>query len=188
MDWTRLSVAWKLLLNKERRNKNENLWRFRFEKIRESCELDFAHYTYGKGQCSCCYGPLDMPKRYWRNGKKPIRVYFSGNEKEGGAFHYELDGQKVDTKSITYILFKNACNGSGRIKNKDQVIENHTCITYHFRDTEQKEQFCKELAEQLGNDYVVAVPQKDSFCIIIYTADEFKHQEIKKDYYTLNSK
>ncbi len=158
------------------------------KKLREFCELDFAHYTYRKGQCSCCYGPLDMSKRYWRNGKKPIPVYTSGNEKDGGTFHYELDGKKVDTNKITYILFKNACNGRGRIKNKEQYITNHTCIEYHFKDTQQKEQVCRELMAQLDNDYVVAVPKDDNYCIIIYTADELNYQELKKNYYTLNSK
>lgn len=157
------------------------------KKIRESCKLDFAHYTYGKGQCSCCYGPLDMAKRYWHNSQKPIQVYTSGNEQDGGTFHYELDGKKVDTKSITYILFKNACNGSGRIKNKEQYIENYTCIEYHFQDTEQKEQFCKELAEQLDSDYVVAVPKDNSSCIIIFTTDKIENynEKIKKNYYVL---
>ena len=41
---------------------------------------------------------------------------------------------------------------------------------------------------QLDNDYVVAVPKDDNYCIIIYTADELNYQELKKNYYTLNSK
>ena len=155
--------------------------------IRESCDLDFAHYTYGRGQCSCCYGPLDMARRYWRNGKKPIPIYTSGNEKDGGTFYYVLDGQKVNTNDITYILFKNARNGSGRIKSKDQVIENYTCIEYQFKNTQQKEQVCRELMSQLDNDYIVAVPKHDSRCTIIYTADKIKHyaEDFEQNYYTL---
>lgn len=26
------------------------------KKIREDNDLDFAHFTYQKGMCSCCYG------------------------------------------------------------------------------------------------------------------------------------
>ena len=38
------------------------------KKIREDNDLDFAHFTYQKGMCSCCYGPWDLPKRHWKNG------------------------------------------------------------------------------------------------------------------------
>ena len=40
------------------------------KKIREDNDLDFAHFTYQRGMCSCCYGPWDLPARYWRGGKK----------------------------------------------------------------------------------------------------------------------
>ena len=126
-------------------------------------------------------------QRYWHNGKKPIPVYTSGNEKDGGTFHYELDGKKVDTNKITYILFKNADNGSGRIKNKEQYIENYTCIEYHFEDTQQKEQVCRELIAQLDSDYVVAVPKNNNHCIIIFMADRISAyaDEFKENYYAL---
>lgn len=59
--------------------------------IREACDLDFAHYTYGRGQCSCCYGPLEMPAKYWRNRKKPKIVYDTPYEPgRGRIFHYEM--------------------------------------------------------------------------------------------------
>lgn len=38
----------------------------KLSKLRDELGLDFAHYTYLRGQCSCCYGPLDMSARYWR--------------------------------------------------------------------------------------------------------------------------
>lgn len=134
--------------------------------IREACDLDFAHYTYGRGQCSCCYGPLDMSKRYWRNGKKPIEVFVASRMS-----HYELDGERYDTNKTTYILFKNACNGSGRIKSKDEPIKNNTCIEYHFKSDEQKLKVCSMLQAQLGDEYVVQVPQDKLTCIIIFTKE-----------------
>ena len=39
--------------------------------IRDECGLYFARHTYSRNQCSCCYGPLDMPAKYWAKGKKP---------------------------------------------------------------------------------------------------------------------
>lgn len=135
------------------------------KKIREECNLDFAHYTYGKDQCSCCYGPLDMAARYWKNGKKPVKVY------EGRCFHYELDGKRFDDHKFSYILFKNAWNGGGRIKNKEQKIEDYTCIKYRFDDEEQKIKVCNMLLQQLDEDYVVCVPNDDSFCILILFAN-----------------
>jgi hypothetical protein len=144
------------------------------KKIRESCDLDFAHYTYRAGQCSCCYGPLDMAKKYWRKGKKPVEV------KEGGLIHYELDGQRYNTSKTTYILFKNACNGSGRIKSKDEVIKNYTCIEYNFESDEQKQKVCSMLQDQLGSDYVVQVPQNNLTCIIIFTKDHIDEENSRR--------
>lgn len=132
--------------------------------IRESCDLDFAHYTYKRGQCSCCYGPKDMAPLYWKNRKIP------------------------DGRDYTYILFKNAWNGSGSITNKDQEIKNNTCISYRFRDNTQKEQFCRELAAQLDSDYVVAVPKRNNTCIIIFTKDgakDYGMENFQRDFYVL---
>ena len=153
------------LYEKERMNNMKTYGDLNLKAIREACDLDFAHYTYGRGQCSCCYGPLDMAKRYWRNSKKPIEV------EEGGLIHYELDGQRYDDRKTTYILFKNACNGSGRIKNKAEPIKNYTCISYRFASDEQKQKVCSMLQEQLGNEYVVQVPQNTLHCIIIFTKE-----------------
>jgi len=59
--------------------------------IREALNIDFAHFTYKQGQCSCCYGPKDLPKMYWKDRTIP----------EGDDY--------------SYILFKNANNGSGTV-------------------------------------------------------------------------
>lgn len=40
------------------------------KKLAEIADLDFAHFTYKKNQCSCCYDPTDMAKKYWRNKEK----------------------------------------------------------------------------------------------------------------------
>lgn len=111
--------------------------------IREACGLDFAHYTYQKNQCSCCYGPQDQPKRYWLNGIIPEHDNYS------------------------FVLFKNAYNGSGTVT-KSNIIEDYTCIEHKFNTTEQAHQFCKLLKEQLGNDYVVTY-RNNEFTVVIHT-------------------
>lgn len=114
--------------------------------IREQCDLDFAHYTFKRGQCSCCYGPEDLPLLYWKN-----RVVRHDDD-------------------FTYVLFKNADNGSGHVT-KNDTIADYTCIRYRFKNDEQKEKFCKMLAEQLDDDYIVAVPKNDYTCVVIRTVD-----------------
>lgn len=126
------------------------------KKIRDDNGLDFAHFTYQRGMCSCCYGPLDLPKKYWRGGKKPVEV-------EG---HYELDGQKVDTDNIQYILFKNADNGSGHVRRADE-IDNYTCIEWGF-PMEKMKKICSDLQEQVGDEHVVMIPPNEMSCIIIF--------------------
>jgi hypothetical protein len=116
------------------------------KKIREDNGLDFAHFTYKRGQCSCCYGPWDLPARYWHNGEIPDR----------------RDG-------ISYILFKNADNGSGHVT-KSCKIENNTCIEWSMTD-EQLTSVCADLQHQLGAGYSVEKPKDKSTCIIIH-ADE----------------
>lgn len=128
------------------------------QKIREDCGLDFARHTYSRGQCSCCYGSLDMSARYWAKGKKPKRIY---NEQ---GWYWDRD-----TEHFTYILFKNADNGSGHIKSLDEKIQDYTCIEYRFKDQEQKLKVCEMLSEQLGCEYNVEVPASDEVCIIIRT-------------------
>ena len=128
------------------------------KKIREDNDLDFAHFTYQKGMCSCCYGPWDLPKRYWRGGVVQAR---------------HGDAQ--------YILFKNADNGSGHVKRTDE-IDNYTCIEWGF-PMEKLEKICKELQEQLGDKYVVLMPTDTYTCIQIfrydfpYLADKLKERD-----------
>lgn len=125
------------------------------KKVREACNLDFAHYTYGRGMCSCCYGPEDLPARYWRDGKV-----------------------RKDDK-FTYILFRNAENGSGTVKRTDEVA-NYTCIGYRCSNA-QLHDACRMISEQLGSDYIVAVPDTDSYCAIIFTAEKLANYPNLRD-------
>lgn len=118
----------------------------------DKCEFDFGHFTYLRGQCSCCYGPKDLPDRYWREGK-------AGKE-------------KAENGNYSFFLFKNAANGSGAVT-KNDVITGHTYIEYCCRNAEQKELFCKLLSEQLGTDYIVFMPYSDKFCIVIREARSY---------------
>lgn len=117
------------------------------KKIREDNDLDFAHFTYQKGMCSCCYGPKDLPKRYWRNNTIP----------EGDDY--------------TYILFKNANNGSGTVK-RDDELKRYQCVSWHF-PIDKLENVCKDLQEQVGDDYVVLVPTSDWYTILICKKGEY---------------
>lgn len=113
------------------------------KKIREGNDLDFAHFTYKNGMCSCCYGPKDLPKRYWRNNTIP----------EGDDY--------------TYILFKNANNGSGVVKRDDEICGNtYECISWDF-PIEKLENVCKDLQAQVGDEYVVLKPKDKLSCILI---------------------
>lgn len=111
------------------------------QKIRDENGLDFAHFTYLKGQCSCCYGPRDMPKRYWKDGE-------------------------IKDKDYTFILFKNANNGSG-IRRKKDFIDAYFDIEYSFHSKEQLHNVCESLQEQFGDNYVVVKPENEDTCIIV---------------------
>lgn len=114
------------------------------KKIRENNDLDFAHYTYKNGMCSCCYGPKDLPKRYWKNG-----IVRDRNE------------------GVQYLLFKNADNGSGVVTREDEICCHlYDCIEWSF-PIEKLENVCRDLRAQLGDGYVVLKPQDDSKCIIV---------------------
>lgn len=130
------------------------------KEIRDACGLDFAYHTYSKGQCSCCYGPLDM-RRGWAKGKKPKKIVLDER-----TFKWDRD-----TNDIAYILFKNADNGSGRIKSLDEPIEDYTCIEYHFTSKEQMLNVCDMLQQQLGDEYSVEVPESNNFCIVLHLND-----------------
>lgn len=111
------------------------------------CGLDFAHYTYVPGMCSCCFGPLHFSGCYWVNGS---------------------EGRKraENTGNYTYILFKNAENGSGVVSDSD-LIENDTHIRYRVNNKDQLLRVCKHLQKQLGDDYEIVIPDDFSYCIEI---------------------
>ena len=142
------------------------------KKVMEDNSLDFAHFTYMRGQCSCCYGPMDMPARYWHGSKKPVEI----REKTGEhscSIRYELDGKPFDMDRMKYILFKNAENGSGTVKRTD-VIDDHTCVMYSKNLYGVLEKICRDLAEQLDEDYVVIVPDADYSCIVIRVTEKLQ--------------
>ena len=130
------------------------------KKIRDDNGLDFAHYTYQKGMCSCCYGPKDLPKRYWKDGIIP------------------------DNDDYTYILFKNANNGSGTVKRED-FIKDYQCISWSFPE-EKLHKVCGDLQQQLGTEYVVLEPTNALFCILVCKKDsDYIEQEVKSEHYTI---
>lgn len=140
--------------------------------IREAADLDFAHWTYRPGQCSCCYGPIDQPAKYWKNGKKPRRKFLTPDKR---MWEYRLNGQPYHNETCRYILFKNANNGRGCVT-EDDLIKDNTCISYHLNDMEQLKRICDMLQEQLGDEYVVQCPDNNLTCIIIYTVEGWKER------------
>lgn len=128
--------------------------------LREVCDIDFAHFTYKPNQCSCCYGPLDLPARYWRNGKKPPE-YVPGTEV------YNNEGKLIGGKytDYEYILFKNAHNGSGYVKSTDE-IKPYQCVSWSMSQDKLKK-VVEELKRQLGADYKVVMPESEHYCIEI---------------------
>lgn len=116
------------------------------KKLRDENGLDFAHFTYLPKQCSCCYGPLDLPARYWRRGIKP---------------------ETMD--NVQYLLFKNADNGSGFVRRNDELSEVEY-IEWNF-PLEKLDKICEELQRQVGKEYVVLIPKDITTCISIVKAD-----------------
>lgn len=121
------------------------------KKLREECDLDFAHYTYGKDQCSCCYGPRNMPAKYWR------------------------DGKVLDDSNIEYILFKNAYNCGGTKKKSDKLAtypqmyssyeKEHVYINWQIHSKEKRQAVKKALESQVGSEFIVEIPDDDMYCI-----------------------
>lgn len=132
------------------------------KKLREDNDLDFAHYTYKEGMCSCCYGPKDLPKRYWKDGVIP------------------------DGDDYTYILFKNANNGSG-VVHRDDEIKDYQCISWRFDDS-KLDKVCSDLQEQLGNEYIVLVPTDTHWTIVVCKSNsEYIEKELQGGHYrTIN--
>lgn len=111
------------------------------KELRDKCGLDFAHYTYKRNQCSCCYGPRDMAKKYWKDGI-------------------------IKEAPYTFILFKNANNGSGTVTRYDD-IKDVQYIEWYCDTPEQLLSVCKELQMQLGDGYIVYVPKNKNQCILV---------------------
>lgn len=148
------------------------------KKLRDDNGLDFAHFTYLRGQCSCCYGPQDLPSCYWVKGKKPVET-----QMPDGTMRFV-----PPLSNIQYILFKNANNGSGTVTKNDIICKrsirnlpawrrtghDHTyrvCIEWKFPD-EKMDGVLRSLREQLDDDYVILRPSLCSECITIVCKDD----------------
>ena len=139
------------------------------EAIREAADLDFAHYTYKKGMCSCCYGPKNLSSKYWKNGKVSGKEAFSAwafdpIKKAYCTFDFGTKVDKPHDNEFEYLLFKNADNGSGVVDANTDI--DSVCVEWGF-PSEKLNLVCKMLEEQLGYDYKVIKPKNFSKCIII---------------------
>lgn len=139
----------------------------RIDDLRKETDIDFAHYTYKKGQCSCCYGPSDQASIHWKDRK--IR----------------------DDEDVQYILFKNADNGSGAVKAND-IVSDVEFIRWSLTD-ENLEKVCVALSKHFGEDFIVIKPSSDKITIItirkniepkvehsFYTYEKYKDRYIKE--------
>ena len=142
-------------------------------KIREELDIDFAHFTYKPGMCSCCYGPTDLPKLYWRNKiVKSDKISYSA-----------MEGGIVDDNHYTYLLFKNADNGSGHVT-KEDTIDNGTCIEWGV-EIEKIERACELILEQLDSDYCILIPKTGASCIQIALINEVEKDGYNTERYSL---
>ena len=136
--------------------------------IRDAADLDFAHYTYEKGMCSCCFGPKNLPSKYWKNGKVSGKEAYTAcvfsKAKKGYTFDFGNEADKPHSDEFEYLLFKNADNGSG-VVDADTEIDSD-CIEWGF-PSEKLDLVCSMLQEQLGDDYKVIKPDDFSTCIRI---------------------
>lgn len=112
--------------------------------------MDFAHYTYSRGMCSCCYDATDLPERYWKKGV--LQKIKSGEQ-----------------ESYSFILFKNAVNGSGCVRRNDKIKD----IQYILWNMplERLEKVCKDLYVMLREEFFVIVPSDDSSTIVLIKKD-----------------
>ena len=117
--------------------------------LREVCDIDFAHYTYKRGQCSCCYGPKDLPPMYLRHRKVLV---------------------DVDYDDISYILFKNADNGGG-IRRANDELDRIEFIEWNLT-SEQLDKVIAELKRQVGDEYDVIYPESKHVCIKLVRKEE----------------
>lgn len=128
--------------------------------LRDKAGIDFAHFTYTGGMCSCCYFPTDFSPVYWAGKGR--------TEKEARRAKAKQDGE------YSYILFKNASNGSGQKTRKDVVCkydnafgEYHSVFIEWSLSEEQLNKVCTLLQEQLGSGYEVIKPESEHRCIEI---------------------
>ena len=131
------------------------------KEIRDKVGLDFAHFTYLKGMCSCCYFSYDLPVVYWRGKTKEEKLERCRNAEDG--------------KDYTFLLFKNADNGSGIVKKSDSVCfpnkkgktlgEPQMTYIGWSMSSEQLERTCNLLQSQLGLEYRVIKPANETKAI-----------------------
>lgn len=123
--------------------------------IREACDLDFAHYTYKKGMCSCCYSPKDLASRYWKGHQISTKEAYRSFDRKS----------EENDNEYEYLLFKNADNGSGHVTKFD-YIKSYTCVEWGF-PMSKMDKVCDMLQEQLGDSYEIERPSDHLTCIII---------------------
>lgn len=159
------------------------------KKLREEAGLDFAHFTYNKGQCSCCYGPLDMADRYWAKGRRPQKINIT-HRPDGSVQGWSYDRP---LKDVQYILFKNADNGSGRVTKEDVICSmplskrRRGCywgastyrvyIEWQF-PLEKMDRVLQGLREQLDADYAVLRPKDELHCIQIVRVEDLRDDDL----------
>lgn len=157
-------------------------------KVRDENGLDFAHFTYRRWQCSCCYGPVDLAARYWVKESRPMVIEY---QRHGIKRQDDAEGiTDAEYRSLTdaqYILFKNANNGCGYVTANDTIclppkwIEGKRSswrlpryiavnIMWNF-PLEKMDGVIASLRAQLDSDYVVIKPDNEHTCIIIRHKD-----------------
>lgn len=129
--------------------------------FRKKMDLDFCHFTYKGNQCSCCYGPKDLPARYWKNGV------------------IQKD------KDFKYLLYKNANNGSGTRKLND-FVNDVDFISWGNMDSNELENVCKELSNTYGEDYIVLVPSDEYSTIIVIDKNDSMFNEYVSHYFKVD--
>lgn len=129
------------------------------KKIRDDYGLDFAHFTYLKGQRACEFSLLDFPARYWRDGKKPTKI------ETDVSVNCEMNGKPLDKNKIWYVLFRNV-GGSGGTKTRGDDIKGDVYIDWNMPKATLRK-VCKALKGQLGNEYSICEPKSPAYTIII---------------------
>ena len=73
----------------------------------------------------------------------------------------------IKDDDYTYILFKNANNGSGSVKRDDYLSDqSQICISWHLND-KQLNAVVRELRKQVGTEFIVSKPDNDYMCIVL---------------------